>query len=130
MNRGIVGLSLVLFLTAALAADPASVGCKADIEWQVAPEAEIVQFDCDLGDHKGTPSLIFKVGVKNIADKPMRFRLNIFMLDSDKAVGHLVPRKGNPPVIEAGGTETVTFPAIGTETAAKKLLVILKPIDA
>jgi hypothetical protein len=115
--------------TAVVAADAPAVGCKAEIEWQVAPEAEIVQFDCDLGDHKGTPSLIFKAGIKNTSDKPLRFRLNVFLLDSDKAVGHLVPAKGDPPVVAAGKTETVTVPAIGVEAVSQKLLVIVKPID-
>jgi hypothetical protein len=41
----------------------------------------------------------------------------------DKAAGHYVPRKGKPPVVNPGKTETVKIPFIGTDKMAKKVLV-------
>ena len=44
-------------------------------------------------------------------------------------LGHLVPRKGNPPVLEPGKGATVTIPFIGTDQESKKILVIVKTIS-
>ena len=108
---------------------PKKTNCDAKITWQVAKEAKLTQFDCAVGMHGSLPSLIFTVGLENAADKPYRYRVNIFLEDMDKASGHLVPRKGNPPVLEPGKGETVTIPFIGTGNQSKKILVIVKTIS-
>ncbi|MBN2124061.1 MAG: hypothetical protein JW821_07195 [Deltaproteobacteria bacterium] len=102
--------------------------CDADIEWQIAPEAEITQFDCKIGTYQKEPALVFTTGVKNISDKPLRFRLNIFLLDMDKGAGHLVPHKGKPPVLEPGKVGTVEVPFSKTSALAKKILVVVKTV--
>ena len=108
-----------------------AVQCDAsNIIWEVAPEAEIVNFACALGEHGGEPSLIFNVGVKNVSDKDLRFRINIFLLDMDKAAGHLVPRKGKPPVLKSGAEETVKIPFIKTTAVSKKIQVIVVPMSS
>ena len=103
-------------------------GCKADIEWQITPEAQVTQFDCNLGTHAKSPALIFTVGIKNVSNKPLRYRINIFLLDMDKAAGYLVPRKGKPPVLEPGKTKNVKIPFIKTHDLSKKILVKVKTI--
>ena len=108
---------------------PEKANCDAKITWQVAKEAKLTQFDCIVGMNAGQPSLIFTVGVENAADKPYRYRVNIFLEDMDKAYGHLVPRKGKPPVLAPGKSETVTIPFIGTDKESKKILVIVKTIS-
>ena len=108
---------------------PEKANCDAKITWQVAKEAKLTQFDCIVGMKAGQPSLIFTVGVENAADKPYRYRINIFLEDMDKAYGHLVPRKGKPPVLEPGKGATVTIPFIGTGKESKKILVIVKTIS-
>ena len=108
---------------------PEKSNCDAKITWQVAKEAKLTQFDCAVGVHGGQPSLIFAVGLENAADKPYRYRVNIFLEDMDKASGHLVPRKGKPPVVEPGKGETVKIPFIGTNKESKKILVIVKTIS-
>jgi len=108
---------------------PEKANCDANITWQVAKEAKLTQFDCIVGINAGQPSLIFTVGVENATDKPYRYRVNIFLEDMDKASGHLVPRKGNPPVLQPGKGETVTIPFIGTGKESKKILVIVKTIS-
>ena len=108
---------------------PEKTNCDAKISWQVTEEARLTQFDCAVGMTAGQPSLIFTVGLENAADMPYRYRVNIFLEDMDKASGHLVPRKGNPPVLEPGKGATVTIPFIGTDQESKKILVIAKTIS-
>jgi hypothetical protein len=108
---------------------PEKANCDAEITWQVAKEAKLTQFDCTVGIHGGQPSLIFTVGLENASDMPYRYRVNIFLEDMDKAAGHLIPRKGKPPVLEPGKSETVKIPFIGTDKESKKILVIVKTIS-
>jgi len=108
---------------------PEKINCDADITWEVVAVAKLTQFDCALGESGGQPALIFTVGLENASDKSQRYRINIFLEDMDKGFGHLVPRKGNPPVLEAGKSATVKIPFIGTDKESKKILVIVKTIS-
>ena len=108
---------------------PEKINCDADITWEVVAEAKLTQFDCALGESGGQPALIFTVDLENASDKPQRYRINIFLEDMDKGFGHLVPRKGSPPVLEPGKSETVKIPFIGTDKESKKILVIVKTIS-
>jgi hypothetical protein len=108
---------------------PEKTNCDAEIAWEVVKEAQLTQFDCAMGEHGGQPALIFSVGIMNPTDKPLRYRINIFLEDMDKAAGHLVPRKGKPPVVEPGKTATVKIPFIGTGNESKKILVVVKTIS-
>ena len=108
---------------------PEKTNCDAEIAWDVVKEAKLTQFDCALGEHGGQPALIFTVGLMNPTDKPLRYRVNIFLEDMDKAAGHLVPRKGKPPVVEPGKAATVKIPFIGTDKASKKILVLVNTIS-
>ena len=108
---------------------PEKTNCDADIKWDVAKEAKLTQFDCMVGMHGGQPSLIFTVGVENPTDTPLRYRVNVFLEDMDKAAGHLVPRTGKPPVVKPGETQTVKIPFIGTGKESKKILVVVNTIS-
>ena len=108
---------------------PEKTNCDAGITWEVAKEAKLTQFDCALGESGGQPALIFTVGLENVSDKPQRYRVNIFLEDMDKGFGHLVPRKGSPPVVEPGKSETVKIPFIGTDKESKQILVIVKTVS-
>ena len=108
---------------------PEKTNCDAKISWEVVKEAKLTQFDCALGTHGGQASLIFNVGLENTSDTALRYRVNIFLEDMDKAAGHLVPRKGNPPVLEPGKSASVKIPFIGTDKESKKILVIVKTIS-
>ena len=125
----ILGLCLVAaFLSAGCGGKgaPQNVNCPGKIKWEVAPEAMLTQFDCELGKHGGQPALIFKVEVVNATDKPQRFRVNIFLEDMDKGAGHMVPRKGKPPVLGPGNPGAVKIPFIGVDKESKKILVMVK----
>ena len=108
---------------------PEKTNCNASIKWEVVKEAKLTQFDCALGKHGGQPSLIFNVGLENASSTALRYRINIFLEDMDKAAGHLVPRKGKPPVLEPGKTASVKIPFIGTNKESKKILVIVKTVS-
>ena len=127
-------LAVSLVWTGCATAPPSNVkmvqctGSK--IEWQVAPEAEITKFDCALGTHGGEPSLIYSVGLKNLASQPYRFRLGIFLPEMDKAVSYLVPTKGKPPQLAAGEETTVKIPFMKTTTMPEKVMVRVAPMSS
>jgi hypothetical protein len=108
---------------------PEKTNCDASIKWDVTDEVKLTQFDCALGKHGGQPSLIFSVGLQNPTDKPLRYRLNIWLEDMSKAAGHYVPRKGKPPVVAPGKTETVKIPFIKTDTMYKDILVVVTTME-
>ena len=108
---------------------PEEVKCNAETTWDVVKDAKLTQFDCTLGESGGQSALIFTVGLENASDKSQRYRVNIFLEDMDKGFGHLVPRKGSPPVLEAGKSETVKIPFIGTDKESKKILVMVKTVS-
>jgi len=108
---------------------PEKINCDASIKWEVVDKAKVTQFDCALGKHEGYPSLIFTVGLENPTDKPLRYRLIIFLDDMDKANGYLVPRTGKPPVVEPGKSQTVKIPFMGTDKFSKRILVIVRTIE-
>ena len=108
---------------------PEKANCDAKIKWEITKEAKLTQFDCALGTHGGQPALIFNVGLQNTTETALRYRINIFLEDMDRAAGHLVPRKGKPPVLEPGTSATVKIPFIGTDKESKQILVIVKTIS-
>jgi hypothetical protein len=108
---------------------PEKANCDAKIKWEITKEAKLTQFDCALGTHGGQTSLIFNVGLENTSETALRYRINIFLEDMDKAAGHLVPRKGKPPVVEPGESASVKIPFIGTDKESKQILVIVKTIS-
>jgi hypothetical protein len=105
------------------------VACPADIAWNVVPQADITSFSCTVTEFKKKPAVVFKVGVKNVSDKSQRFRVQIFLLEEGKAVGHLVPRKGKPPLLKPGQEKVVTCPVIKATQLPKKLEVVVKTIS-
>lgn len=107
---------------------PANVKCAGAVEWQICADAEIASFACELGSFKKKAALVYTVAVKNTSDKAHRYRLNIFLLDQDKAAGHLVPRKGKPPVVKPGETVTVKVPFFKATKTSEKMLVVLKTL--
>jgi hypothetical protein len=109
---------------------PEKTNCDASIKWDIADEARLTQFDCAVGTTEGQPSLIFTVGIENTTDRPLRYRLNIFLEDMNKAFGHYVPLKGKPPAVAPGKSETVKIPFIGIDKPSKRILVVVKTMSS
>jgi hypothetical protein len=104
-----------------------NVMCGAkQIEWDVAPEADVSSFNCELGQKGMDPALIVTMDLKNVADKPLRFKVHVFLEDMDKASGHLVPRKGEPPVVTPGAVEKVNIPFIKTDAMSTRMTVVVR----
>lgn len=126
-------LCVLLALAGCAGTPPANVkmvNCAAaKIEWGVAKTVEVTEFSCAMGNKGMDPALIFTVGIKNIGAQPQRFRVNIFLLDLDKAAGHLVPRKGKPPQIAVGEAKTVKIPFIKTTDMPRKIHVRAVPLS-
>jgi hypothetical protein len=57
--------------------------------------------------------------------KPLKKVAKILVL----IFGHLVPRKGSPPVLKPGESETVKIPFIGTDKESEKILVMVKTVS-
>jgi hypothetical protein len=136
VSRGSVWLCVLsaIFVWAGCASKPPAnvkaVDCAGpDIQWEIAPEAEITSFACAMGKQGMDPALIFSVELKNVSDRPLRFRANIFLVDADKAAGHLVPRKGNPPQVAPGGVESFKIPFIKTTEIPRKIEVLVVPLS-
>jgi hypothetical protein len=99
------------------------------IHWEVAPEAEIGNFNCELGKKGMDPAFIVTMELKNVGTKPLRFKVHVFLDDMDKASGHLVPRKGKPPVVAPGDVEKVNIPFIKTEAMSTEMTVVVKAMS-
>lgn len=136
LNRAALGLASlwVLLSGASCATAPPpnvqGVACESQkIEWEVADEARIDSFSCAMGKQGMDPALIYTVAIKNVTQTSLRFRIHIFLLDLDKAAGHLVPRKGKPPRVEPGATATVSIPFIKTTEMPGNIHVRVVPIN-
>ncbi len=97
------------------------------IEKEIASEASLEELSCFIKDYKNTPSLHFKVRIKNVSTKPHRYRVNLF-LDNGKAVGGLIPRKGKPPVVNPGEEASFTYPVKGLTRPPGSLTVLVKTL--
>ncbi len=82
------------------------------ISKEISPEAELEGFSCFFKRWDGAKALHFKVAVKNVSDKPQRFKVRIF-LDNGKAVGGLLPRKTKKGLMKPGQTAAFTYPVKG-----------------
>jgi hypothetical protein len=121
----LIVLGVVVVAGCATTKPPENLACDTNIRWDVASEAQINQFACDLeGD-----TLTFAAEVQNVSDTPQRFRLNVFLLDQDKAAGHLIPRKGDPPVVAPGASESVKVPFFKAAAMPKQVEVIVSTIE-
>ena len=123
-----ITLSGTLLWSCAGGSKAEKVSCAGDIEWDICKTAEITSFACELGTFKKKPALVYTVAVTNTDAAPHRYRLNIFLLDQDKAAGFLVPRKGKPPVVKPGETVTVKIPFFKAAKTSKNMLVVLNTI--
>ena len=99
------------------------------IKWDVAPEADISNFNCELGKKGMDPALIVAMDLTNVGDTPQRFKVHVFLEDMDKASGHLVPRTGNPPAVAPGAVEKINIPFIKTEAMSNEMLVVVKAMS-
>ena len=82
-----------------------------DVTYEVCSTAQVTSLDCFMKESKfsGGPKLHVKLGVKNVANEPKRFRVSIFLPDGASS-GGFYPRKGKPPVLKPAEEQEATFP--------------------
>ena len=126
----VVPCTLVLALSVGVAAAGGPYSCEGagKIEAEVSPEAELVSVGCAYKDYKKHNSLHFDVKLKNTSSQPQRYRVNIF-LDNGKAVGGLIPPKGNPPVVQPGEEASFTYPVQGMADKASEVTILVKTLS-
>jgi hypothetical protein len=83
--------------------------CAEQINKEISPEAQLVSLECFFKKWEGVNTLHFKVSLKNVSDKPQRYRVNIFM-DNGKAVGGLIPRKTKKGLVKPDETVSFVYP--------------------
>ena len=78
---------------------------------KICPTAKITTLEYFMKESKfsGGPKLHVKVGIKNISDEPLRYRVSIFLPDGASS-GGFYPRKGKPPVLQPREDKERTFP--------------------
>ena len=106
---------------------PSEFLCAVDnnVDKDVAPEAELADFTCSFKKWEGAATLHFKVAVKNLSNKPQRFKVNIF-LDNGKAVGGLIPRKTKKGLVQPGKTASFTYPVKGVTRQPKEVMLKIR----
>jgi hypothetical protein len=104
---------------------PRHLNCPAEIEWQVAPEGRITRFECKAGTHGDKPALIFWAEIENISSESHRFRLNIFLLDENRAGGKSIPVDEGSK-LDPGQFATLTVPVSHSTDPDQQIFVTLK----
>jgi len=104
---------------------PHHLNCPAEIEWQVAPEGRITRFECKAGTHSDKSALIFWAEIENISSESQRFRLNIFLLDENRAGGKSIPADRGS-MLDPGQIATITVPVLHATDPDQQIFVTLK----
>jgi len=129
-----VGLLAVWGTAAAKNVNTKNVKCPAKIAWSVVPEVQVTSFECMKTTYKKKPAIAFVVELKNVSTKPLRFRVHVFLVNENKAVGGKVPRKGKKdektgkkgkPVLRPGQVIKVKYPVAKTTVLPKEIEVVV-----
>jgi hypothetical protein len=138
MNQFKLSLVVVAFVLAAaglLMSGCAGPGSKPDtslapdqcvspknLDQDITPEAQVEALTCSFKKYEGVQTLHMKVGVKNISDKPQRFRVNIF-LDNGKAAGGLIPRTLKGGLMEPDKSMSFEYPFLQMTEKPKEIFL-------
>jgi hypothetical protein len=106
---------------------PDSFPCvpESKLEKDIVPEAALENLSCYFKKYEGTATLHLKVAVRNVSDKPQRYRVNIFM-DNGKAVGGLIPRTTKKGLVEPGQSMPFDYPVNDMPLSPKSMTLIIK----
>ncbi|MGA8279851.1 MAG: hypothetical protein WB853_03060 [Desulfobacterales bacterium] len=106
---------------------PDSFQCvpESKLEKDIVPEAALESLSCSFKKYEGKETLHLKVAVKNVSDKPQRYRVNLFM-DNGKAVGGLIPRTTKEGLVEPGQSKSFDYPVVDMPASPKAMTLIIK----
>lgn len=110
MIRGVMkkekikGLIIFILAWAIIIWEPKSVVSQPPADWasgiayEVTPSAKITKVSFYLGKTEAGEMLIYEIGIRNVAAKPIRFKLTIYPLPGDPISGFypLTAKKGKP----------------------------------
>jgi hypothetical protein len=73
-------------------------GWSGGIAYEQVASAKITKVGFYMGKTDSGPMLFYEVGIRNVSEKPTRFKLTIYPLEGDPVAGFypLVKRKGKP----------------------------------
>ncbi|MGB5619225.1 MAG: hypothetical protein WBM78_20470 [Desulfobacterales bacterium] len=106
---------------------PDSFPCvpESKLDKDIVPEAALENLSCYFKKYEGKATLHLKVAVKNVSDKPQRYRVNMFM-DNGKAVGGLIPRTTKKGLVEPGQSMSFDYPVVDMPESPKAMTLIIK----
>ena len=106
---------------------PDSFPCvpESKLEKDIVPEAALESLSCSFNKYEGKDTLHIKVAVKNVSDKPQRYRVNLFM-DNGKAVGGLIPRTTKEGLVEPGQSKSFDYPVVDMPQSPKAITLVIK----
>lgn len=106
---------------------PDSFPCvpESKLDKDIVPEAALENLSCYFKKYEGKATLHLKVAVKNVSDKPQRYRVNMFM-DNGKAVGGLIPRTTKKGLVEPGQSMSFDYPVVDMPESPKAMNLIIK----
>ena len=124
---GLLCIILALMIGPAMAQDQkVEIDCPSKVDFNLVDEVEVVSFSCSIKDYKKKfPSIHYALAIKNVSDSPKRFRVNIFLPDG-KAVGGLLPLKGNPPLAKPGEVVKGEYPVKNLVDHPQTLELLIK----
>jgi hypothetical protein len=121
-------LTVIFMVSPAVSrADDAACIAGAKIDQSIASEAALEEFSCFYKKFEGAEVVHFKVALKNVSDKPQRFRVHIF-LENGKAVGGLIPRKTAKGLVEPGATASFVYPVNGMTDKPREVMLNVKAV--
>ena len=96
-----------------------------NIQYEIAPSAEITQIAYGIKPFKGTDRLHIAITVKNKAAETKRFRVNIFLPDGTTAGGfYPLKVKGDVTGVPAGEEHTREFPMLYNQLPSGFTIII------
>jgi len=109
----VVSMALGLVFSGLMVVVPGEALCEpVAIAFQVDPGSQVTKLDYDIKYWKpaNKECLQFNVTIKNISDKPERFKVTVKAEGAPYPVSALVPRTGKPPELEPQKEGSTTIP--------------------
>ena len=117
MKSVVVGVLAGLFGVAGILTSGPALGQPPEnwsggIAYEVPPSATITKVSFYMGKTESGPMLFYEIGIRNVSEKNVRFKLTIYPLEGDPVAGSYPPqkRKGKPLALEPKEEMTLKWP--------------------
>ncbi|MDI6762349.1 MAG: hypothetical protein QME83_04870 [Thermodesulfobacteriota bacterium] len=128
MLLGLLGAIGVLMGMPAMGQPPEN--WTAGIAYEVVPAAKITKISFYMDMTEAGPMLFYDVGIQNVSEKPVRFKLTIYPLEGDPVAGlyPLMPRRGKPLALEPKEEMVLKWPIFAKEMP-KGFALVVKDVE-